>query len=140
MKTTQLSTNHLLKTTQLLANNHQKTPNHPPTTIRKPPNRPPTNDVILVRELKKKRKVGPISITKAATHKNKLVESLNKKNLEGQWLSDEHIDHVQAMLAQQHPNIGGCGKLVVCLCQMGANVLERLGCDFRHQCWLQASH
>ena len=45
-----------------------------------------TDDVILVREVKKKRKVGPIAIVKRATHKNKLVESMNKRILEGQLM------------------------------------------------------
>ena len=45
---------------------------------------------------------------------------MSKVSLEGLWLSAEHIDQAQAMLAQQHPNIGGwqaCGVFVPDGCQ-----------------------
>ena len=41
------------------------------------------------------------------------VKQLINKIENGKWLSDEHIDHAQAMLAKQYPGIGGLHAVCV---------------------------
>ena len=53
----------------------------------------------------KKRKAGPVPVKRANLKKNTryLIPSIRN----GEWLSDEHIDPAQAMLARQFQNIAG---------------------------------
>ena len=53
----------------------------------------------------KRRKAGRV-LVKSATLKNVKKLASNALN-KGKWLSDEHIDHAQAMLAKQFEHIGG---------------------------------
>jgi hypothetical protein len=59
----------------------------------------------------RKRKVGPVPVKKANLMKNNTRLLPDIQN--GEWLSDEHIDHAQAMLAKQFPGIGGLQAVCV---------------------------
>ena len=59
----------------------------------------------------RKRKVGPVPVKKANLMKNNTRLLPDIQN--GAWLSDEHIDHAQAMLAKQFPGIGGLQAVCV---------------------------
>ena len=73
---------------------------------------PKNEDVTIVAHTKaKKRKAGPMSVQKANLKRN--VKQLINKIENGKWLSDEHIDHAQAMLAKQYPGIGGLHAVCV---------------------------
>ena len=75
---------------------------------------PKNEDVTIVAHTKaKKRKAGPMPVQKANLKRN--VKQLINKIENGKWLSDEHIDHAQAMLAKQYPGIGGLQAVCVCL-------------------------
>lgn len=59
----------------------------------------------------RKRKIGPVPVKKANLMKNNTRLLPDIQN--GAWLSDEHIDHAQAMLAKQFPDIGGLQAVCV---------------------------
>ena len=73
---------------------------------------PKNEDITIVAHTKtKKRKAGPVPVRKANLKRN--VKQLITKIQNGKWLSDEHIDHAQAMLAKQYPGIGGLQAVCV---------------------------
>ncbi len=64
------------------------------------------NDVVYCGEKKrKKRPIGPLPVTPALLHKN--IDKLLPVIESGEWLTDEHIDNAQAILAANFPYIGG---------------------------------
>ncbi|CAB4042278.1 COMPASS component SPP1, partial [Paramuricea clavata] len=65
-----------------------------------------TNDVVCCGEKKrKKRPIGPLPVTPALKYKDfpKLLPVIESR----EWLTDEHIDNAQAILAENFPHIGG---------------------------------
>ena len=64
------------------------------------------NDVVYCGEKKRmKRPIGPLPVTPALLHKN--IDKLLPVIESGEWLTDEHIDNAQAILAANFPYIGG---------------------------------
>ena len=63
-------------------------------------------DVIIISERKaKKRAIGPLPVHRAMFASE--LPNLLQINENGQWLTDEHIDNAQAILAKHFPYIGG---------------------------------
>lgn len=63
-------------------------------------------DIVIVSETKaKKRTLGPVPVKPATLKKD--ISQLLPIIQSGEWLSDEHIDHAQAMLKKHFPYIGG---------------------------------
>lgn len=64
------------------------------------------DDVVCCGErMRNKRPIGPLPTTPALKHQN--VHKLLPVIESGDWLTDEHIDNAQAILAQHFPYIGG---------------------------------
>ena len=63
------------------------------------------NDVVCCEGKQKKRPIGPLPVTPSLKYKD--IAKLLPVIKDGEWLTDEHVDNAQAILADNFRNIGG---------------------------------